>query len=270
MTPAASCFISTRQQHHIQTLPVHQDLIGWVQSGSKTVIQGQQQQTFCSGQLFLLARGQTWDVVNQPDNGAYQALAIQLDPDFVLAFHQRYGSHLQTTTIHSHARLAITPLLAQALNSSHQLLNSTEHSALLQQHRLEEVLLLLAEQGYSFASDAVWTLADKVRQRISLSPHDDWTIERLAHLFHTSASTLRRRIAESGATLGDIIREVRLETGLNLLQTTALTVGEIAARCGYDSHSRFSAAFKQRFGFAPSLLRSHEQPGASPFLSITA
>ena len=185
MTPAASCFISTRQQHHIQTLPVHQDLIGWVQSGSKTVIQGQQQQTFCSGQLFLLARGQTWDVVNQPDNGAYQALAIQLDPDFVLAFHQRYGSHLQTTTIHSHARLAITPLLAQALNSSHQLLNSTEHSALLQQHRLEEVLLLLAEQGYSFASDAVWTLADKVRQRISLSPHDDWTIERLAHLFHT-------------------------------------------------------------------------------------
>ena len=48
---------------------------------------------------------------------------------------------------------------------------------------------------------------------------------------------------------------MRLETGLVLLQSSALQVSEIAARCGYESHSRFSAAFRERFGFSPSQLR---------------
>lgn len=42
---------------------------------------------------------------------------------------------------------------------------------------------------------------------------------------------------------------------MGLLQTTGLQVSEIAGRCGYESHSRFSAAFRERFGFAPSHLR---------------
>ena len=51
------------------------------------------------------------------------------------------------------------------------------------------------------------------------------------------------------------VREVRLEAAMALLQGTGLQVSEIAARCGYDSHSRFSAAFRERFGYAPSHLR---------------
>ena len=47
----------------------------------------------------------------------------------------------------------------------------------------------------------------------------------------------------------------RLETALVLLQSSTLQVSEIAARCGYESHSRFSAAFRERFGFPPSQLR---------------
>ncbi len=56
-------------------------------------------------------------------------------------------------------------------------------------------------------------------------------------------------------TLGELVREVRMETALALLQSTPLSVGEVAARCGYESHSSFSSAFRQRFGFAPSDLR---------------
>ena len=51
------------------------------------------------------------------------------------------------------------------------------------------------------------------------------------------------------------MRDVRLEAALALLQGSGLQVSEISARCGYGSHSRFSAAFRKRFGFAPSHLR---------------
>jgi transcriptional regulator GlxA family with amidase domain len=47
-----------------------------------------------------------------------------------------------------------------------------------------------------------------------------------------------------------------METALTLLQSSRLPIGEIAQRCGWESHSRFSAAFQERWGFAPSVLRA--------------
>ena len=82
-----------------------------------------------------------------------------------------------------------------------------------------------------------------------------WTVERIAAAFATSASTLQRRLAQEGETVSQCLRDVRLETALVLLQSSTLQVSEIAARCGYESHSRFSAAFRERFGFPPSQLR---------------
>ena len=74
-----------------------------------------------------------------------------------------------------------------------------------------------------------------------------------------SPSTLQRRLAESGATLAAMVREVRLEIALGLLQTTELPIGEIALRCGWQSHSRFSANFQERWGVAPSVVKARTQ-----------
>ena len=97
--------------------------------------------------------------------------------------------------------------------------------------------------------------ADRVRRLIGPSPQADWTVERIAAAFATSASTLQRRLAQEGETVSQCLRDVRLETALVLLHSSTLQVSEIAARCGYESHSRFSAAFRERFGFPPSQLR---------------
>ena len=69
-------------------------------------------------------------------------------------------------------------------------------------------------------------------------------MQALAEAFAISASTLQRRLAAEHTTASDVVRDVRLETALALLHGTSLHVGEIAARCGYESHSRFSAAFR--------------------------
>jgi len=113
----------------------------------------------------------------------------------------------------------------------------------------------LAEAGIVFAPPGELGWGERVRRLIGPSPQADWTVERIAAAFATSASTLRRRLAQEGETVGQCLRDVRLETGLVLLQSSTLQVSEVAARCGYGSHSRFSAAFRERFGFAPSHLR---------------
>jgi len=99
------------------------------------------------------------------------------------------------------------------------------------------------------------TWAERVRRLVAQRPHAAWGVNELANSFHVSPSTLRRRLEQEGQTVSDCIREVRLETALLLLQSSTWSISEIAARAGYASHSRFSAAFRTRFGFAPSHLR---------------
>jgi len=255
----SSCFISTRFHHHIRTVIIRENMLCWVQAGFKTLLPSLgEQHTYSSGQLLLLTRGSQWDVINKPaHNGFYQALVLQIATDTINAFHQRYAHVFPVSAIEQHAMITPTETLRQALQHSHGLLNDAAHSNVFQEHQIQAVLLLLAEQGVVFPVSKALSWSDKVRQLISSCPEAVWSIEHIAEQFHTSPSTLRRRIADTGTTLGDLIRDIRLETGLMLLQTSELPIGDIAAHCGYESHSRFSAAFKQRFGFSPSHLRAN-------------
>jgi transcriptional regulator GlxA family with amidase domain len=47
-----------------------------------------------------------------------------------------------------------------------------------------------------------------------------------------------------------------------MLQTSDLSVGEVAQHCGWESHSRFTAAFQQRWGVAPSVVRARMKESA--------
>ncbi|QJQ07167.1 helix-turn-helix transcriptional regulator [Undibacterium piscinae] len=100
---------------------------------------------------------------------------------------------------------------------------------------------------FSRASELSW--AERVRRMVAQRPQAAWSVNELAASFNLSASTLRRRLDGEGSTLSDCVREVRLETALLLLQSTLLPISDIAYRSGYASHSRFSAAFRERFGF---------------------
>lgn len=56
-----------------------------------------------------------------------------------------------------------------------------------------------------------------------------------------------------GISLGRYIRESRLSLAAHLLQTTSLSITEIAARSGFDSLFAFSRAFKNAYGISPKL-----------------
>lgn len=252
--PAAASVAST-VRHRLKTIVVRDDLIGWVQAGTKTVHHPGGTQSWRRGEVFLLRRGTVWDVENDPaPDGHYRALILLPGHELLRSF--AATAPAAARAVPAQAAVSIDADLAEAIQRAAQAIDPVVlRSEALQRHRLLEVLILLAERGWCFDAGQDLGWAERARLRIGQRPAFDWTVEALADTFAVSASTLRRRLAAEGSLAAQLVREVRLETALGLLHGTSLPVGEIAARCGYASHGRFSAAFRARFGLAPSDLR---------------
>lgn len=92
----------------------------------------------------------------------------------------------------------------------------------------------------------------------------DWTAARVAGALAQSEATLRRRLAVEGTSLTELLGDTRMAMALTLLQTTTQPVAHIAAEVGYESPSRFSARFRQRFGFSPTSVRNRHTHHPEP------
>lgn len=253
--PATGC-ISVRALHRVRTLTVRDDALVWVRKGCKTLLGAEGPRGVTAGQVVVLARGSCWDVINDPrPDGCYEAHILQFGDAALSRFAARHGGNFPLAPLRGGQVLNPAGGLADCLARTLDGLAEPGLSPALRQHRVEEVLLMLAEAGCVLQPRGAPDWPERVRRLILGRPHAVWTVEAIAEACQVSASTLRRRLAERGLSCAALVRELRLELGLGLLQTTGLPVGEIAARCGYDSHSRFTAAFRARFGFAPSRLR---------------
>ena len=90
------------------------------------------------------------------------------------------------------------------------------------------------------------------------------TIEELARRFHMNPTTLKEVFrAVYGNSLAAHVREHRMERAASLLRETDLSILEIAHRVGYDSQSKFTAAFKSCYRMLPKDYRK-EKPPSSP------
>ena len=77
--------------------------------------------------------------------------------------------------------------------------------------------------------------------------------EQLAREMGLSRSQLFRKLKKlTGFSTANYIRHVRLCYARNLLETTALPIGEVAGRVGFPELSYFSHAFAEAFGQTPS------------------
>lgn len=70
------------------------------------------------------------------------------------------------------------------------------------------------------------------------------------------ARTLDRRFrSRLGASPGLVYRHLRLSAARKLIEGSALSVAEIALRCGYESPAALTRAMKRQYGATPSNLR---------------
>ena len=82
------------------------------------------------------------------------------------------------------------------------------------------------------------------------------TIEELSHRYLINPTTLKTVFKEVyGNSLAAHMKEHRMEKAAALLRETDMSVAEIAGQVGYESQSKFTAAFKESYGCLPKEYR---------------
>ncbi|PXW48970.1 helix-turn-helix transcriptional regulator [Dickeya zeae] len=249
--------IIARSQYALRTVVIRADLIGLVVSGTKQLLAPEGRSDFATGEIFILPRGTQWDVVNDPaPQGRYVAQILNLQPETITHFYQSFGQFAALEPLRRVARVADNAAIKTAFLRTVDALRDADGSATLSEHRMLEVLLLLAEHaGVVLAPPVTMNWSERVRRLVAQRPYDDWSAGRVAQALSTTISTLNRRLAQEDNTITRCVRETRLETAMVLLQSSERSVAAIALDVGYESHSKFTAAFRRRFGIVPSALR---------------
>jgi AraC-like DNA-binding protein len=99
-------------------------------------------------------------------------------------------------------------------------------------------------------------LAASVRKRLRQVPPTAWSaFDDLAAQLRMSPSTLRHRLHAEGQNYATIRDEIRRDLAIEMLQTTALGVGEIATRLGFSEPSAFHRAFRKWTATSPAGFR---------------
>lgn len=211
------------------------------------------------GQAVAIAQDQIFDIINTPGpDGRYQSDWLVWDAALISGFVQRNAN---STVIETARNLGQLP--TEFSNSIDAALDAVRHPDQVPDsiavHRLNEVLVWIETYGGRFELREPISTSALVRRCVLSSPDTNWTASAIVTEMAMSEATLRRRLAEEGTTLGDLIADVRMSFAMQLLQSTRLPISRIALDVGYESASRFAIRFRRRFGFSPSAIRGHHR-----------
>jgi AraC family transcriptional regulator len=86
--------------------------------------------------------------------------------------------------------------------------------------------------------------------------NEDVSIEKIARAVHLSPFHFARAFKIStGRPPHQFVIERRIERAKQMLQSTRLTVGDIASECGFQNQSHFTILFRRRTGLTPNVYR---------------
>lgn len=259
--------------HSYQTLrlsraPILSPLLIVVTEGSKRIRLGEHVLTAPAGDWVVLPGRQRVEMINQPDphSGHYHAWALGELDGWQQRLHELYAAQLagvplrpsaEVFTPTAEARTAFTNLLA--------LLPSAAQGSLAAQaeHAWQGLMLALAATGRGGAllSRDHRHNTERVLQLLRSDLSRDWQAEQVAAQLAMSGATLRRKLAAENLSFRRLLQDARMEQALGLISCSQQPLGEVAAACGYQSPSRFAAAFQRQFGYAPSALRQMSNAG---------
>ncbi len=95
-------------------------------------------------------------------------------------------------------------------------------------------------------------LAGRVRRIVEEAERIFPSLEDVAGQLHVSTRTLKRQLAEQGASFSAILDDVREQRALLLLARKNLTIEQVADRLGYSDVANFTRAFRRWTGTTPS------------------
>lgn len=99
-------------------------------------------------------------------------------------------------------------------------------------------------------------LIDKVRRSLRVQLLNRVSSgDAVADMLAMHRRTLNRRLEALGTTFKDVLEEVRFEAARQLLESTNLSLDDIASALGYAGDSPFARAFRRRSGMTPGQWR---------------
>jgi AraC-like DNA-binding protein len=258
----ATAGIIQREALRFSRLTIDQPTLIVVRSGEKVLTSPDGTWLVRSGEAIAVTKGQRLDVTNRPDaKGSYEANWLVWEPSLLDTFTSSSGPLSGPAYILDHLEsdfLAAFNRACEALTEPKRIPNA------IARHRMQEILLWLQGHGVKLVGLQSDSFVHRVRSMLLSGLDATWTAGSVARRLHMSEATLRRRLVAEGASLTDLLADVRMSHALALLQSTDYPVGHIASCVGYASASRFAIRFRERFGFAPTTIRGHRRDNFRP------
>lgn len=222
--------------------------------GRKTIQSGGKKIVLLPGDAVAIAAGSTCDVRNETERGEFASTWVACAPPVLASMASAFPEHRRLKSVAALKNLGdeFVPSFERAAQA---IAAPARIPDVVAAYRMRELLAWLAHDGLVFPEETPSDLRRKVRLMIGAAPQKPWLSRDLAHSLAMSEATFRRRLTAQGQSFNDLLIDVRMTAALTLLQVTDRPIAEIAYRVGYESASRFSVRFKQRFGFSPMAVR---------------
>ena len=264
-----SVYTSLAEQH-LLNVPIIKPVLICVLKGQKYL---GQDELCCEGHFVFLVNDPHVEMRNIPGEGEYFALLIEFEPEEFSAALSIEALGLSGLNVNCGPKVGQGPAVKQLLGDIDTVLERSLEQfvswsgfapEVLWSHRKQELLQLLYYSGHTELLNMVaqTSLSQQVHQMISVDLSQELSATDIAANLAMSESSLRRKLAEENNNLQAIKDQARLGYGLHLIQSTHQSIGAVAERCGYQSQSRFTDKFKQRFGITPSALRKTRLSGS--------
>lgn len=255
--PVISAFVAHSRETIAQLVMPAAGLVIVIE-GRKEVIDGVEHRTYLAGDAFVLPANARVDVVNEPDprSGFYRALFIRFPRELIIEAARLWPQFVGRTTL-ANAPLVTVDLCSAILHAGEALSCNYTTSCRVVNHRVLEIILILAEQGaLSLAPKYLdGSVVESVRLLIRHRLHHTWTTAKVAAELSMSEATLRRRFRSEGQALQLLLRDERMKAAYIILADRDADVADAVAATGYRSRSHFARHFQERFGTTPSSVR---------------
>lgn len=227
----------------------------FVQSGRKKIHAGGKTFVADEGEMLAVGAGTEVEVTNAlPPAGPYEAFCFSFDPQLSGSTESQRAA---VKTISTAAVIGRPPryLLAAFQRAAASCESGADLPDCIVRHQFQEVLLGLEQLGWRFDARGVTRTSARLRRLLSADPAKRWKMSAVGKQLGMSEATLRRRLADEALGFREIITQVRMGRALMLLQSSELSVTQIAFEVGYESISQFTAKFRRHFGQSPGRLR---------------
>ena len=247
------------------TFFLEQHLLYVVLEGSVRLTNGWQEWIVGKNQMLLLRRAQSigYEKTGAEETGVFESLLFGINDDILKDFLTSQQVHISYSTEELHPQVSSmsSQLVAYCHSLTPYFVNPSQVNPALLRLKVMELLFNVIDCSKNIFRQ-ILQLRSPVRADIHRVVEEHYTsplsLKELAYLSGRSISSFKRDFQSIyGESPAKWIREKRLSKAYQMLQSSQMSVSDVAYSLGFENTSHFSRIFKQRYGTSPSAIAGH-------------